>query len=105
MTSTAAITTFVVAALGFMGFATFQTNVAELPIKELLGLGSTGIALAMCVLFLREQREMRKEHAEVVVKATTEFSETVKQIHSETRASSERREAELHGLIREIKKP
>lgn len=105
MTSTATITTVIVAALGAMGFATFQATAAELPIKELLGLGSTGIALAMCVLFLREQREMRKEHAEVVVKATNTFSETVKQIHSETRASSERRESELHGLIREIKKP
>lgn len=104
MTSTAAITTIVVAALGAMGFAAVQSP-SDFPIKELLGLGSTGVALTMCVLFLKEQREMRKEHAEVVVKATSTFAATVERIHTETRASSERREAEMLAAIRDSLKP
>lgn len=101
MTTTTILTTLALSAIGLVAVQA----TTEFPLKDLLGLGSTGVALAMCILFLKEQREMRKEHAEVVVKSTNTFAATAERIHTETRASSERREAEMLAVIRESLKP
>lgn len=87
-------------------------SIADLPWGQIGSLGAGGIALFMCGLFLREQRDMRKEHGETIKAVTAEhakttkevtgeFSSTVKELAREHRESHERREESLHSLIRE----
>lgn len=96
MTTTTVLTTLVLSAVGLIAVQ----GAVDLPMKELLSLGSAGVALVMCVLFLREQREMRKEHAGSV----EVFTNTVKEIDAAHRTSGERREAALLQMTLEVHK-
>ena len=79
--------------------------------------GAAGVAVLMCYLFLNAQKDARADAAVALkdanqtlkeangaMKSVAEiFSETTVTIHRECRESSERREQELHQLIRDIK--
>jgi hypothetical protein len=51
---------------------------ADLDWKDLASGGSATMVIIVVVLMLRAQSEMRQEHADVVRKISTDFSETVK---------------------------
>lgn len=92
---------------------------AELPWDKILGGGSTGIAVVMCWLFLRNQTEMRKEHnatLETVAKeaaraveaasnqakaAADNFAATAERIHQECHASHAQAQQALHDLVKQ----
>lgn len=96
---------------GFAAAAALPQASGDVPWKDLATGGAALLMLVAFVLFLRFLSEERKDRgteradANAMVKGVTEkFAETTTTIHRECRESSERREQELHALLREVRK-